>query len=125
MALFSRGKSGGDSIPETSLTTPKHVYCRICGAMRVFTKCWQRVLEPRVCGCCGLTFDDPIALYQQNFPACPRCEEFLEQPTFEYGICDGCGSKFELVEGTPPNLLPNRGQREEMKRRAQPRGAKP
>ncbi len=66
------------------------------------------------CECCGLDFPNPAKLYEPFQPICPQCEEFLEQPGFEYGICDGCGSKFELMSGTLPGLLPNRAQREAM-----------
>ena len=41
-------------------------------------------------------------------------DEFLEQPGFEYGQCDGCRSKYELVTGAKPGLLPNKQQRAEM-----------
>jgi hypothetical protein len=47
-------------------------------------------------------------------PACPQCGELLEHPGFEYGLCDVCGSKHELVPGTRPSLLPNKVQREAM-----------
>jgi len=66
------------------------------------------------CPCCDLKFEDPPFLYKRFQPTCPRCGEFLEQPNFEYGICDGCGSKYELMPGTKPGLLPNKAQRQEM-----------
>ncbi len=66
------------------------------------------------CPCCGLEFGDPEPFYKEIQPACPQCGEFLEQPGFEYGLCDGCGSKYELMPGTKPGLLPNKEQRAEM-----------
>jgi hypothetical protein len=66
------------------------------------------------CSCCGLVFENPAALYKRLQAACPKCGEFLEQPGFEYGLCDGCGSRYELVPGTKPSLLPNRAQRAAM-----------
>lgn len=66
------------------------------------------------CTACGLAFPNPAELYKKFQPVCPRCGEYLEQPGFEYGLCDGCGSKFELVVGAKPGLLANRQQREEM-----------
>ena len=61
-----------------------------------------------------MRFESAETLYGRSLPACPKCGEYLEQPTFEYGLCDGCGSKYELVDGTLPNLLPNLYQRQEM-----------
>lgn len=95
-------------------TTPRDAYCRICGAVRKFTQCWKRLGHVAKCPCCSADFENPAAMYRRFQPKCPRCEEFLEQPSFEYGSCDGCGSKYELTAGTPPVLLPNRAQREEM-----------
>lgn len=40
----------------------------------------------------------------------------LEQPGFDYGLCDCCGSKFEIVEGTKPGWMPNKDQRAAMAR---------
>jgi len=59
-------------------------------------------------------FDDPAGLYRRALPVCARCGEYLEHPGFEYGLCDGCGSKYELVAGAKPGLLPNLKQRQEM-----------
>ena len=78
------------------------------------TRCWVRTAYLTQCMCCGLAFENPAALYQRNQPACPRCGEFLEHPGFEYGLCDVCGSKYELVAGAKPGLLPNKRQRDEM-----------
>lgn len=82
------------------------------------TDCWRRLRYVSECECCGLVFTDVGALYEAHQPACPDCQELLEQPGFEYGLCDECGSKFEIVGDMIPNLLPNRAQREEMDRRA-------
>lgn len=94
---------------------PAHtVYCRICDEERRFTKCWLCSSYVTRCPCCNLAFKDPAALYRKFQPACPKCGESLEYPGFEYGICDNCGSKYELVEGAKPGLLPNVKQRKEM-----------
>ena len=123
MALFSKGerrspKAAQDG-PDTSGARPvmgREANCRICDARREFTRCWLRVVYVTQCDCCGLTFENPSALYRPFQPACPRCGEYLEQPGFEYGLCDGCGSKYELVTGTKPGLLPNKAQRAEMEK---------
>jgi len=122
MALFGRkGRAEGDigSAPnsESAATLPippRSAYCRICEADQTFSRCWKRPGMVHQCTCCETPFEDPRALYKRQQPSCPSCGEFLEQPGFEYGLCDGCGSKFELMEGTKPGLLPNRRQREEM-----------
>lgn len=115
MALFRRGEESREGrTPDKAPTAPRQAYCRICGAVRKFSRCWVRLRPVRQCEGCGAAFEDPAALYRKFQPRCPRCEELLEQPTFEYGTCDGCGSKYELVAGTPPSLLPNRQQRQEM-----------
>src|SRR5688500_1112153 len=111
MALFGRGnkdavdpKSAG---AETHPLVGRRVYCRICGDERQFTRCWRRTAMVRACTSCGLHFENPRALYAKFQPACPQCAEPLEQPGFDYGFCDGCGSKYEIMEGTRPGLLPN------------------
>lgn len=118
MGLFGRGErkgSKGDSAEDgTRILVGGTHYCRICDTEMAFTRCWRRVRPVRQCGCCGLVFENCHALYARFQPACPRCGEFLEQPGFDYGLCDGCGSRYEIVEGTKPGLLPNRRQREEM-----------
>lgn len=120
MALFGLGRRGAESPKKGGAQTypivGKTLYCRICDENRMFTQCWRRVNPPTKCGCCGLDFENPAALYKKHQPVCPRCAEPLEQPGFDYGLCDGCGSKFEIVEGTKPGLLPNQRQRAEMER---------
>ena len=63
---------------------------------------------------CGLPLGGHPEIYKKQQPACPKCGEYVEFPGFRYGICDGCKSKFELVEGTKPSLLPNSKQRAAM-----------
>ncbi len=92
----------------------RKVHCRLCRGYQQFTRCWLRNKHVKQCPCCGLVFEDVAELYRKFQPSCPRCGECLEQPGFEYGICDGCGSKYELVQGAKPGLLPNKKQREEM-----------
>lgn len=92
----------------------KEVTCRVCNKRTQFSKCWLRSAPVTTCPCCGARFEDVAALYKKRIPACPQCGEFLEQPGFEYGICDVCGSKFEIMHGTIPGLLPNKKQRMEM-----------
>lgn len=92
----------------------RKAHCHVCSGHQQFSRCWLRVTPIVQCSTCGLVFEDPAALYRRSLPACPRCGEYLEQPGFEYGLCDGCGSKHELVPGTKPSLLPNKAQRAAM-----------
>ncbi len=92
------------------------IHCRVCDAERMLTRCWRRTALVRQCTCCGTPFENPRLLYAKIPPVCPKCGEPLEQPSFDYGLCDGCGSKYEIVEGTKPGLLPNRQQRAEMEK---------
>ncbi len=120
MALFGRG----DKVPAPEKPASgeqgmhpivgKTIYCRVCDADRMLTRCWRRTGMMRMCPSCGQAFENPRALYKRFAPSCPKCEEPLEQPGFDYGLCDGCGSKYEVVEGTKPGLLPNARQRAEM-----------
>ncbi len=124
MALFGRGdkakgnaRGGGASSNPAAEVIPlvgRKVFCGTCEAERTFTKAWKRSTHVRQCPCCGMRFENPRALYAQAQPACPKCGEFLEQPAFDYGFCDTCGSKYEILEGTKPGLLPNKAQRAEM-----------
>lgn len=116
MALFRRGgpdkPKGG--LEETYPLVGRMIYCRICDAERMFSRAWRRGLLMRQCPCCKMEFENPALLYKRFQPICPRCAEPLEQPGFDYGFCDGCGSKFEIMEGSKPGLLPNYKQRAEM-----------
>lgn len=116
MALFGRGNSdkAKKGVEETHPIVGRVIYCRICDAERMFTRSWRRNMQMQKCPCCGAAFENPAALYQHFQPVCPRCAEPLEQPGFDYGLCDGCGSKYEIVEGAKPGLLPNQVQRAEM-----------
>ena len=119
MALFGRGKDKEDGNTPASQVFPlvaKKAYCRMCDKDQSFTRCWRRAALVRQCPCCGMSFPDAGALYRRALPICPQCGEFLEQPNFDYGLCDGCGSKFELMDGTRPTLLPNKRQRAEMEK---------
>jgi hypothetical protein len=122
VALFGRKKDkrggGSAAADEVRPLLGKKAYCRLCRGDREFSKAWLRMRPVTTCTCCGLVFDDPGMVYAQHQPACPRCREFLEHPGFEYGLCDGCGSKFELVEGAVPSHMPNYQQRKEMAERA-------
>jgi hypothetical protein len=91
----------------------KQAFCRVCNDQRQFTQCWLRVGLIKTCPECGFELDTE-QVYNKYQPVCPRCEEHLEQPSFEYGLCDVCGSKYELMSGSKPSLLPNRAQRAEM-----------
>ena len=115
MALFSRGDKGKQAGgAEAVVVVGRRAHCRICDDYRPFSKCWLRMRQMTRCPGCDSAFEDVAELYRKFQPACPQCGEFLEQPGFEYGLCDSCGSKFELVQGTKPGLLPNRRQRAEM-----------
>jgi hypothetical protein len=116
MALFGRGNDKQDPPPPKEAAfplTPRKAQCSVCKTEKVFTKMWRRSGMMTKCPCCAQVFANPAPLYKRVQPACPRCEEPLEQPGFDYGLCDGCGSKFELIEGTKPGLIPNLKQRQE------------
>jgi len=118
MGFFKRG-SKDQQDTKGEVTRPlvgRAVYCRVCNANRSFTRCWRRMGYVRQCPCCALEFADLAAIYRLAQPQCPRCAEPLEVPDFDYGLCDTCGSKFEIMEGTKPGLLPNRAQRAEMEK---------
>lgn len=124
MALFGRGNKGADA--KTGGTQPppgnagmhpivgRVAWCRVCDRDQQLSRCWRRTARMTQCSGCGSPFDNPAALYQRFQPACPKCAEPLEQPGFDYGLCDGCGSKYEIVDGAKPGLLPNRQQRADM-----------
>ena len=116
MALFGFGKRAKKTKdrPEAKRTKPRKALCRVCDARQQFSLCWRRLEYIVKCPCCGLDFGDPAVFYNRIQPSCLGCGEFLEQPGFEYGICDGCGSKHELVDGGKPCLLPNERQRKAM-----------
>lgn len=117
MALFGRKEGGAQTPQQSSQARPlpgRKAFCRICETEQTFARCWMRVGRVGQCPCCGAHFQDTAAVYRPFQPACPHCGEMLEQPGFEYGLCDGCGSKYELVTGTRPGLLPNKAQRAEM-----------
>ncbi len=124
MGLFGRKDkepAQGTAAAGTRPTMPRIAYCSVCNRDQQFSRCWLRTTLVTQCGCCGQAFQEPRAIYAQNLPACPRCGEFLEHPGFEYGLCDGCGSKFEVVQGTKPGLLPNKQQRDAMNRHGRSR----
>ncbi|MFA7691948.1 MAG: hypothetical protein GX117_02005 [Candidatus Hydrogenedentes bacterium] len=119
MRWFKRPKSGDN--PNKSLQSQerfplvaRHAWCSVCQQESRFTRIWRRAAMMGQCPCCQLVFEEPEQLYRRFQPACPRCAEPLEQPQFDYGFCDRCGSKFELMEGAKPGLLPNKRQRDEM-----------
>ena len=95
----------------------REVLCAVCDERRPFSRCWLRTTAMTQCPCCKLAFDSPAKLYRLLQPACPQCAEFLEQTGFDYGLCDTCGSKHEIVAGTKPSLLPSKAQREVMDKR--------
>lgn len=119
MALFGRGGSSGSkpsdaATPESHSILGKNAFCRVCNAEATFSRCWLRVKPASKCSCCGTMLPNAPELYKKRQPSCPSCGEWLEQPGFEYGLCDTCGSKFEITEGCRPCLLPNQQQRAEM-----------
>lgn len=119
MALFGRKDKEPDKPSGAGgarPTMPRAAHCAVCRDDRQFSRCWLRVSMLTQCPCCALVFEDPRALYRLNLPSCPRCGEYLEHPGFEYGLCDACGSKFEIMPGAKPGLLPNKRQRDEMNR---------
>ena len=121
MGLFRRNKTAENTPAAAAdgpgggvLTIARESHCRICKGVRHFSTCWLRPRPLTACTNCNTPFDNPQALYAMRQPACPHCGEFLEHPGFEYGQCDGCGSKYELVEGCVPSLIPNAKQRDAM-----------
>jgi predicted RNA-binding Zn-ribbon protein involved in translation (DUF1610 family) len=116
VALFRKKKGQEQSKVDSArpLVSRPSVFCRVCNAYRPFTRCWMRTAPVQVCTSCGAVFEDPAKLYDLHLPACPRCGEYIEHPGFEYGLCDACGSKYEIVEGAKPGLLPNKRQRDAM-----------
>lgn len=120
MALFGKGDKKRNQQAENSTAgrpvVGRSAYCRICDEQRQFTKCWLRPTRMTQCPACETPFQNVGELYDKFQASCPQCGEFLEQPGFEYGLCDACGSKYELVRGTKPGLLPNKQQRSEMER---------
>lgn len=119
MALFNRGRAQEEKAAKSDPVHPlvgRELPCQICGTRQMFTRSWRRKVPLNQCPCCGLQFESVEKIYRQFQPQCPKCEEPLEMPGFDYGFCDACGSKFEIVTGTKPGLLPNRQQREAMKK---------
>lgn len=119
MGLFGRKKDQPQKKTQANQNAvhplmPRKAYCSVCKQEQAFTSCWRRSSLVAKCPCCGAEFDNPEKIYARRQPTCPRCGEYLEHPHFEYGLCDGCGSKFELMEGSKPGLLPNRIQRTQM-----------
>lgn len=119
MALFNRGAGKEEKASKAESVHPivgKEQLCSVCSARRMFTRSWHRIRPVTQCPCCGLTFESVQKVYSQVQPQCPKCEEPMEQPNFDYGLCDTCGSKFEIVAGTKPGLLPNQQQRADMRK---------
>ena len=129
MPLFRRNEknapaSAAGASPDKVRPLPaRRVFCATCNSEQTFTRCWTRPAMLRACTCCKTAFPDPAALYKRRLPACPQCGEYLEHPNFEYGLCDGCGSKFEIMPGAKPGLLPNREQRQEMDKHGKARSS--
>lgn len=120
MALFNK-KGGGGPAPDGEVQQPpavqqpaRRVYCKVCEKDTTFSKCWKRLLPLKACSVCKAPFRVPKQIYDMQVPHCPKCGEYVEHPGFDYGVCDECNSRFELVEGCVPGLLPNRKQRAEM-----------
>ena len=112
MLFFGKKNKGGDKA--THPLVARAAFCTVCNAERMFTKCWRRAAMVRECTGCATPFPNAGELYRGPQPACPQCGEFLEHPGFDYGICDGCGSRFELPDNAKPTLLPNKEQRHRM-----------
>jgi len=100
---------------------PRQVYCRICDKETAFSQIWKRLSEQTYCMNCGHEFQEVAILYGRIAPRCPQCDEPLESRGFDYGLCDECTSKFELVPGTKPSWLPNQAQREEINKHGRSR----
>lgn len=103
----------------------RSVYCRVCEAQHMFSRCWRRMAPMRQCPCCGFIVENLGAVYSLAQPICPKCDEPFEYPNFDYGFCDACGSKYEIMEGTKPGLMPNKAQRVEMNKHGRGRTHRP
>jgi len=118
LAIFRKKSPPAEAKSGKVQGVARRAFCRICEKPQEFSTVWLRTEKIGVCEVCGLDFAEThIDMYARSAPICHRCGEYLEHPGFEYGLCDGCGSKYELVDGVPPNLIPNRQQREEMDKR--------
>lgn len=113
MLFFGRKKDKNAGQPTNPLVA-RRAFCSVCDTEQMFSKCWKRAAMVRQCTGCGTTLENSGQFYQDFQPQCPHCAEFLEHPGFDYGICDVCGSKFELPDGAKPGLLPNAEQRKRM-----------
>ena len=108
MALFSKGNRKKKALEaegpasKSRLVPGRVAYCLLCGDRQQFTRCWMRIGRISQCPGCGAAFSDPANIYAQFQPAFPHCGEFLEQPGFEYGLCDGCGSKHNSCKAARP-----------------------
>lgn len=111
MLFFGKKKKEGEAVHPL---LGRRAFCSVCNSDQMFSKCWRRASMVRQCTGCGAPFENAGELYRGFQPQCPHCAEFLEHPGFDYGICDACGSKFELPEGAKPGLLPNKEQRQRM-----------
>jgi uncharacterized protein YbaR (Trm112 family) len=121
MALFKRGKGkdaakGSAGANDVYPVPGKTAFCKVCNSDQQFSRVWHRAERLRQCPDCSLVFNVDHDPYQRFQPACPQCKAPVESDGFEYGYCDGCGSKYELADGTKPGLLPNKAQREAMDR---------
>jgi hypothetical protein len=128
MSLFKNlkpigGASDEKSAQDTYPLVARQAWCSVCDASVTFTRIWRRAAKMRSCPTCKDVFENPDQLYIRFQPACPKCAEPLEQPGFDYGFCDRCGSKFELMEGAKPGLLPNQQQREVMNKHGKSRSS--
>ena len=126
MGLFrrTRGNEPGAGKPSTLPLVGREAFCMACGERRTFSQCWRRMRHLAQCTECQQTFD-PGRVYRDWQPHCPHCDAYVEQPGFDYGTCDTCGSKHEIPEGAKPGLMPNRAQRTEMDKHGKARPDKP
>ena len=112
MLFFGKKNKGGNTA--VNPLVGRRAFCSVCNADQLFSKCWRRAAMVRQCTACETPFENAGELYRGFQPSCPKCGEFLEHPGFDYGMCDVCGSKFELPDGAKPGLLPNKEQRHRM-----------
>lgn len=112
MLFFGKKKKSGSTSVHPLVA--RTAFCTVCNGDQMFSKCWHRASMVRECTGCGTAFENAGELYRGFQPSCPQCGEFLEHPGFDYGICDTCGSRFELPDGAKPTLLPNSEQRRRM-----------
>jgi len=120
-AMFRKQEKGEPARDNIQRLPSREVFCRICNKATTFSHVWKRISPQSYCMNCGYEFPDVDLVYMPFGPRCPQCEEPLEAAGFDYGLCDECSSKYELVPHTKPSWLPNQAQREKINQQGRSR----